>query len=106
MDIKKRILRFGNLEDIIFVEKTEIQSLQAKLNSMLTQECNGLKKCPFRDDATGCNLCKFEKKCREDSKKNFEKMNVIEKKMFRTLFKLKFLLWELFSKQQEESKRF
>jgi hypothetical protein len=104
MNLKE--LRFGNLEDIISTKKAEIQYLQEELNSLLNQECDYIKKCSFRNEKIGCNLCILKDDCREESRKIFTRIDILEEKITRLSWKLKSLFLELHLKQQKESRGF
>ncbi|MBU4347982.1 hypothetical protein KJ671_00555 [Patescibacteria group bacterium] len=97
-------LRFGDLEDIILIKKVEVQSLQKELNSLFNQECDYVKNCSFRNEKTGCNLCILKDECREESRKIFARIDILEEKIAGMLRKLESLFFELFVKQQKESK--
>ena len=97
-------LRFGNLPDIILTKQAEVQPLQEELNLLLNQECNYVKNCSFRNEKTGCNLCILKDDCREDARKKFAKIDILEEEIAEILRKLESLYFELFTKQQKELK--
>lgn len=94
-------LRFGDLEDIISIEKTEIQVLQEELNELLKEECDNVKKCEFCLAGITCESCSIKKECREESQKIFDKADLLEEEMKKRLKKIKYLLMELFLSQNE-----
>lgn len=95
-------LRFGNLEDIISVKKAEIQALQGDLNKLLEEECENLEKCELRLQGLSCKQCFLKDECRDDSKKNFAKADLLEEEMGKILKKVKYLLIELFLSQHKD----
>ena len=97
-------LRFENLPDIILTKQAEVQPLQEELNLLLNQECNYVKNCSFRNEKTGCNLCILKDGCREDARKKFAKIDILEEEIAEILRKLESLFLELHSKQQKELK--
>lgn len=102
-------LIFGNLEDIIFAKKAEIQALQGELNELLKQECDSVEGCGLRSEESGgeyrsgCELCSIKDECRADSKKIFVKADLLEEEMKKILLKVKYLLIELFLSQHKDA---
>lgn len=96
-------LRFGNLEDIISAKKAEVQALQSELNKLLEEECENLEKCELRSQGIPCDQCFLKDECRDDSKKNFAKADLLEEEMGRILKKVKYLLIELFLSQHKDA---
>jgi len=94
-------LRFGNLEDIILAKKAEIQASQKELNELLREECENVEKCDIRLAGIPCKSCLLQKECREESRKIFDKADLLEEEMKKMLKKVKYLLTELFLSQNE-----
>ena len=91
-----------NLEKLFLVLKTEIQLSQAELNELLVQDCDKVEKCELRSKKTGCDLCSLKEECREESKKIFAKMDILEEELMKMLSKAKSLLEQISKKQRKE----
>lgn len=94
-------LRFGDLEDIISIEKVEIQVLQEELNKLLKEECDNVENCDMRLAGILCESCSVKEECRKESQKIFDKADILEEEMKKRLKKIKYLLMELFLSQNE-----
>lgn len=92
-----------SLEKLFLVLRTEIQSRQTELNELLIQDCDKVEKCGLRSKETECDCCDLKERCREESKKRFAKLDILEEELMKMLSKANSLLEQISRKQQKES---
>ena len=94
-------LRFANLEDIILLKEEEMRMLQIEHTILLNKECDDIEQCELRLAGIDCDRCFLSKQCRDESKRIFAQVDVVEEKMTSLAWKLKYLYLELFISQNK-----
>jgi len=94
-------LRFGKLEDIIFIKAEDRRALQKERDALLAEECANVEDCDFRKAGISCDTCSIKEQCREDSAKVFAKVDEIEIEIERITELIMSLCKELFISQNK-----
>ncbi|MDO8442785.1 MAG: hypothetical protein Q7S81_00790 [bacterium] len=90
----ERVLIFGKLEDIIFVNNAEIKLLQDKIGALF-DELHDPEDCALYNQHSGCRGCANQKQCEEAAKSYYVKKGELQEEINKKYAKIIILLHEI-----------